>query len=610
MIEAKTEMEKRLEKAKADAQKKKAQAIEADYLARKEERRKRESEWLLSGKFVAGEQYYDVMPDGEVAEEDKRFFWQSRRVFNRIAPTIDARMAKLVRAIPKLRVRAFSGDEAEVQAAKLSTAILQSVKEKLSLHAEIEKGTRWAEVCGSVFYKIVWDAQAGKRVGTDGDGNPVYEGEISVSVTPPFEIFPSSLCAENMAETESLIHAKVVPAAYVFEKFGVAVTPSEIPVSTLGGDNGRMKDGVVYIERYTLPTQAYPDGRLEIVAGGELLYEGDLPYLNAGDGGRTYPFVKQDCLSSAGNFFGGSIVARLIPLQRAYNAVRNRKHEFLNRAAFGVLTVEDGSLDADELADEGLAPGRVLVYRQGGNPPKFLDGGDLPAQFEREEEWLEKEFAVLSGISDFSQRSYTAAVTSATGLQLMLAQDNSRLQNTVAALESATQEIGRHILRLYKQFAGTARLASVSGEGDAVQSYYFNASDLHADDVTFESEAIVSVEEKRETLLRLYEAGILTGEDGKVSTKHKNEILEAFGLEALEGEKDVVTLHIQKAAQENIAFATGEVAVEDFDDHAVHIAEHTRHLLTVCLQGRDGAQTKARATAHLNAHKRKLKDEE
>ena len=601
------EMEEKVQKAKLLAKKRKAEEIEKDYLERREARRARESEWVLCGKFMQGDQYCDVMPSGDIAEEEKRYFWQSRRVFNRIAPTVDARMAKLVKAIPRLKVCAFSDDEEDVQAAKLSTGILQSVKDKINLQEEIEKGTLWAEVCGSVFYKIVWDEKAGKQVGVDAEGNPVFEGEVSVLVTPAFEVFPKDMGAENMSETESVIHAKVVPASYVFEKFGVALKGQDVSVTSLGGGSDTIKDGVVYIERYTRPNDEYPNGALEIACGGELLYEGELPYLNGEGGSRTFPFVKQDCLHMPGSFFGRSVVDRLIPLQRAYNAVRNRKHEFLNRATFGVLTVEDGSLDTEELADEGLAPGRVLVYRQGGSAPKFLEGNTLPTEFEQEEERLEKEFAVLSGVRDYTQKSYTSSVTSATGLQLLLSQDDSRLQNTVAAINHASKEIGRHILRLYKQFAGTARLTKITGDNERSQIYYFNANELRTSDVLFESEAVLSIEERRETLLRLYEAGILQGEDGKISVAHKNSILESFGLETLDMGKDVSALHTQKAAQENVCFAKEEVEVDDYDDHALHIVEHTKYLLSLHLQRQKG-EAKCRAEAHLKAHQEKIKE--
>lgn len=598
-------------KAEERAKKRKAEEIVADYLERREQRRTRENQWTLCARFLGGQQYCDVRENGEVAEEEKRFYWQTRRVFNRIAPTVDARMAKLVKTVPELRVRAFSAEEGDVQAANLATAILQSVKEKIDLTAELERGTFWAEVCGSVFYKVAWDETAGKQVGTDENGAPICEGEICLSVVPPFEIFPLRMDAEKLEDVESVIHAKAVSAAYIQEKFGVCVKGERMETESFGGGKEKLviDNAVLLIERYTLPHGQDVDGKLEIVAGGELLYEGKLPYLNGEGGTRTLPFVRQDCLRAPGCFFGRGVVEGLIPLQRAYNAVRNRKHEFLNRATFGVLTVEDGSLDTEELAEEGLSPGRVLVYRQGGTPPKFLDGGQLPTQFAEEEEWLEKEFSVLSGVSDLSQSSRPANVTSATGLQLLLSQDNSRLQNSVSALEQATKEIGRHILRLYKQFAGTARLAMVTGKDKRTQIYYFNASDLRASDVTFESEAIVSVEERRETLLRLYQAGILTGEDGNVPAAHKNAVLEAFGLPALETAQSVAALHTQKAAQENLNLRQREVAADEFDDHDLHAEEHMKYLLTLGLRQKDEQEEKQRVLRHLKEHEKYRKKE-
>ena len=120
----------------------------------------------------------------------------------------------------------------------------------------------------------------------------------------------------------------------------------------------------------------------------------------------------------------------------------------------------------------------------------------------------------------------------------------------------------------------------------------------------------MSVEEKRETLLRLYEAGILQGEDGKVSITHKNNILEAFGLETLDKSRDVAALHIQKAAQEHVRFEKEDCEVDDFDDHALHIVEHTRHLLSLCLQGEVDDKRKYRVSAHLKAHEQKQREKE
>lgn len=65
------------------------------------------------------------------------------------------------------------------------------------------------------------------------------------------------------------------------------------------------------------------------------------------------------------------LVARLIPFQRAYNAIKNRELEYINRITMGVLAVEDGSVDLDELEQGELQKGKALVYRQGAAVPQI-----------------------------------------------------------------------------------------------------------------------------------------------------------------------------------------------------------------------------------------------
>lgn len=79
-------------------------------------------------------------------------------------------------------------------------------------------------------------------------------------------------------------------------------------------------------------------------------------------------------------------VDMLVPFQRAYNATKNRKMEFLNRYTLGILCVEDGSVDVDELETDGVTPGKIIVYRQGSMAPEFkLLEGDV-YQFTKAEE--------------------------------------------------------------------------------------------------------------------------------------------------------------------------------------------------------------------------------
>ena len=604
-----------------------AQEIIADFERRREERRSVESGWLLNLHFYSGDQYCDVSPFGGLAEEDKRFYWQSRRVFNHIAPAVEARLSKLERLKPKLRVRAFSDEDGDLKAAKLATGVLRYAQERADFHEMVSRVTAWAEICGSGFYKIVWDENGGRQVAENENGVPVYEGEARVVAVSAFEMYPDRLNAENISDLKSLIHAKIVSADEIYERFGVEVQESELseltvnayatptagklPLDRAGVGKLPCEKGVILIERYSKPCKAFPNGRVEIVAGGKLLFTGDLPYQNGERKERVFPFVKQDCMRLPASFFGASIVDRLIPVQRAYNAVRNRKHEFLNRLSMGVLTVEDGSVDTDELAEEGLLPGKVLVYRQGGKAPEMLDCGSVPAEFAAEEAWLEKEFSLISGVSDLSQNSTPARVTSATGLQLLLSQDESRLAATLASMERAVKDVGRQILRLYRQFAGNARLMTFTGENKKTQIYYFNASELDVNDVQFESQDATSPEEKRATILKLYEAGILTDGEGKLSVENKNRVLEAFGFGSFENARDISALHIAKAGEENLELKGGKLAVDEYDEHTLHITEHTRFLLSAEFKRcKNQEQVKERFIAHINAHKSQMKKEE
>lgn len=63
------------------------------------------------------------------------------------------------------------------------------------------------------------------------------------------------------------------------------------------------------------------------------------------------------------------LVDMLIPCQQSYNALKGRYAEYVDKLSIGRIVVEDGSVDTDTLAEDGLAPDKILVYRQGSVPP-------------------------------------------------------------------------------------------------------------------------------------------------------------------------------------------------------------------------------------------------
>lgn len=596
--------------------------VYADFARRQEERRRTERGWQLNINFINGNQYCDVNLLGELEEENCDYYWQERRCFNHIAPTVDTRCSKLAGIRPRLTVRAASDEDGDRQSARLSSAILNAAYEDCSLDDAVSAATSWSEACGTAFYKVIWDADAGKEIGKTFEGKSVCEGKVKVVAVSPFEIYPETLTEEDLYNQPSIIHARAASAEDIFSAYGVRVEGRDVDeLSTFGSlrdldslnsakaPTFGVKHGYeVVIERYIRPDSHNPDGRLTIVAGGKLLYDGILPYINGESGLRTYPFIKQCSLPVTGKFFGSCVVDRLIPVQRAYNAVKNRKHEFLNRISMGMLAVEEGSVDTDDLTEDGLVPGKVIVYRQGGTPPQMLTLGSVPAEFTQEEERLEEEFSKISGTNDLTQKANAfTSVTSATGLQLLIEQDDARLNVSCDQIKGALRKAGKMILRLYKQFASSLRLLRYAGKNGSVSVVSFKGSDITGDDVVIEAdnETNLTPARRRAALYDMLDRGLFSDEDGKISPAVKSKLLECFGYNGFTPKRDLEELNVKRCAEENSALREGnDVPVKPYDDDKVHVREHTAYLLTEKLDEKQ----EARICAHLQLHKNKISE--
>ncbi len=572
--------------------------VKQDFRNRQQKRKCLETQWQMNMNFFLGNQFCSIGYGGEIEDFEKQFFWQEREVFNHIAPIVEMRMAKLSRIKPKMSILPSSNDFKDVQTAKVSKKVLQSVSNKINISSKVSHALKWSEICGTSFYKVVWNGDAGQTVAQDEKGNAIKNGEVEVSVLSPFEIFPDSDSCETIESCQSIIHARVCSVEDVKTMFNVDVVGQNMnvygfdSVSGLGGlgysSSGtkiidvKKKNSVLVLERYEKPCNEFPNGRLVIVAGDHLVFDGELPFENMIDQKRGFPFIKQVSIEQTGSFWGNSIIDRLIPLQRSYNAVKNRKHEFLNRLSMGVLKVEDGSIDIDNLEDEGLCPGKVLVYRQGSTPPSFLNEEPISSSFAEEEEKLLEEFRSISGMSEVSNSDFNSKNISATALELLVEQDELRLSCSSEAIKFSIKNIASQILHLYKQFAILPRLEKIVGENGEVELLHFNQSDISSDDIIFETQNEISesLSQRRKMLFDLLNAGLLNGENGELSNTSKAKFLELLGLGIWENAQDLNELHIKKAERENQRLVNGEmVELLEIDDNTIHIDSHIAFML-------------------------------
>lgn len=630
-----------------------------DYENRKFLKRAMEQNWLLNMNFLVGNQFSYINSAGEIDEIERKNSAESREVFNHIAPIVESRLAKLGRVRPSFGVRPASASESDLETAKLTKKILDSVSSSLNIPNLLTDATMWSEVTGTVFYKLVWNCNTGtilgyrlpngevldtgtaeklkekydfgegsyaegdeKRKNESGDDfdisklTPLYDGDVSISVCSPFEIFPENNSLYELNDQPSLIHARAIDEGEFEERYGFKAEGETLNTlsldSTLGSDGflsgrssikkvvgERVDNLVLVIEKWIKPCKTYPNGRLTVVGGGRLLFDGCMPY-------SEYPFVKQVSNRVVGSFWGVSVVERCIPIQRAYNSVKNRKLECMSRLCGGVLAVEEGSVDVDDLEDNGLMPGKILVYRNGANVPSFMDAGVIPHELSEEEERLSNELISISGVSELMRNStLPSQVNSGTAINLLIEQDDTRLSVTAENIRNALLQLSKNILNMYKMFVDGYKLAKVTDEFGRLQVFYWNKSDISSSDIVLETanELSESLSSRKQMVFELLKYGLLQNDEGKLDERTKNKVIEMLGFGNWENGVDETALQINRAKMENIM--EGTLYVLPVDNHTIHIKEHTKQILELGAGG--GISNKMdRLLKHIQKHKEVL----
>lgn len=600
-------------------------SIIQDFKKRQQERKPFELSWELNMNFYLGNQFSYISKNGELNDIEKNYYWENREVYNHIAPIIESRLAKLNKIKPTLSVKPFSNSDNDLYSAKLAKSLLQNSLENNNIENLLLSAMYWSEITGTSFYKITWNNSLGNIVGKL-DSNTIKNGDVQISVCSPFEIYPDSNACSEISDCNSIIEARAIPVSVINEKWGMNFDGEDIDIfelnnnAFLSGISGRSNvtkiahstkhNHVLLIERYEKPTSKFPNGKLTIICKDKLLYDGDLPYILSKDGKRDYPFIKQTSTKQIACFWGISVIERCIPIQRAYNAIKNKKHEYISRLTSGVLIVEDGSVDVDNLEDEGLAPGKILIYRAGSKEPKFLNPGNIPTELEKEEERLISEINNLCCVSDITtSSSIPSNISSGSALSLLINQDESRLSLTAENIRIALKQIGTFIIRLYKQFATITRLNKLTDENGKLEIFYWNNSDITTDDVYLSSsnELEESLSDKKSTILELYSKGLLSDSDGNISQETKLKILTMLGFKNWDSFEDVRTLHKNKANRENLNINSLENPIS-VDDHELHICEHTKFLISESNE-QITKENKLKLINHINQHKNYLKEQ-
>lgn len=576
--------------------------VKNEFERRRQEKLPNELQWQLNVNFLSGNQYCDInLETSSVLEIPKLYWYQEREVYNQIAAIVETRLSKLGRVDPSLKTRPATNERQDISSAKVCTAYLKGNYRRLEMLQKIKQGNAWAEIIGTVFHKNIWDGDTGKVV-ANLNGSEVKEGDLKTIVCPAYEIYPDSIYSSTVDDCRSIMHVKAYHVDEIELIWGITLKGRDVDVFNLSQTNigtgglgytanvqkvspTKLANHELVMEYYERPSKKHPNGQLIIVAGNELLHYGELPYKIGEDGERDLPFVRQVCVERPGYFFGISIVERLIPLQRSYNAIMNRINEYLNRCVMGVLTYEDGSVDIEDIRENGIAPGSDIPYMKGAMPPKFMENGSLPTEFTTQLTKLENLFVVISGVSTFARDSAPpVGANSGVAMEIVKEQDDTRLSLTAESIRLAVIKDGQQWIRLGKQYSKMPRMMKYVGKNNDVMVLEWQASDLTTDDVILESENELSQTpaQRKQTVVDMLGQGLFNDPDtGKISRHDKVKIFELLEMGNWESGDDLDELHVTRAQRENLYLEKGMApAIFKYDDDDLHIQEHLRYVLT------------------------------
>lgn len=515
---------------------------------------------------------------------------------NRILPTCQNRLARLLKNEPRWEVRPNSSDEDDKDAARLAQQIIIQLWDQCLVNQKRASLIMWVQQAGSSYLKVSWDPTLGsKKVmpvdkqSEDGQVKRIYElvaeGDIRVDVCSFFEVFPDPL-AMYWSECKSVVQAKIRPLSYFKDHYperGHLVKEEECWINSLqyearinalntqtgasGMSTNMLKDSAIERVYYEEPSKKHPMGRRIITGNGILLDEGVLPI-------DEIPFIKFDDIIVAGKLNGEAIITHLRPLQDQINRGKSMRAAWMNRTLTGKLMAARGHNLAREAYND--QSGEVLEFDPVPNAsdPKPLDVPAIPSYAYEEEETLKGDMNDTAGINEASRGQLPSAQIPAIGMQLLVEQDDTRIGVETESHEHSYAALGRILLKFVAKYYQTSRLLKTAGQDMEYTVREYRGADIRESfDVHVKRGSISpgSMTLKRQEIINLHEKGYLGNPMDPLVLQNTLEMLE-FGDEHKAWKSHSLRMRqIQRGIKQ---IEAGEKPpVSEFDDHALWLQE-------------------------------------
>lgn len=496
---------------------------------------------------------------------------------------------------PTIECIPVNQDLANLEGARIGDLVVEYYLREKGVEEKLRRAAEQALVLTMGFVSITWDYAAGGLYGTDeGDGSPVYEGDIRVENPTIFDV----VYDHNIDDWHDLPWVLVrrqrnkhdLAAQYpdladdiydVVQRQRVQYGDAVMRIKELGLQAD--SDDVDMWEFFLKPCPSAPQGRHMKFIGDVVVHDGPLPY----DHIPVYRIIPDEVLLTS---YGYSPGFDLQGLQEALNS------EFTtilsNHAAFGMqhIWVQSGG---SEPSVEEVSQGLSIINSD--FKPEGINFTNTPSEIFKFSEMLVGQMEYISGVNQVARGQPQPSLKSGTALALIDYKAQQAATPFIASFNRLLEDVATGIIKITREFAVSERMVTLVGKHNQVALERFRAEDLNGiSTVTVDkSNPITRTKAGRVNIAEaMLQAGIVRTSEEFLT------VLETGRLEPLY-ESDKAQLNGIKA--ENELLKQGERVVADkLDNHILHIREHQAELASP--RARLDPERNAMIHTHISEH--------
>lgn len=372
--------------------------------------------------------------------------WRELPRINLLADWYDYTIARLTENPPVLGAIPRDPDRLSAMLADASDIILPKLWDDMDMSRVVFEMVGWMATAGWTFVKTYADFSKTEPVDpqtglADQDEAPSImrllnpgpqgvvnqpeqpDGALNVRVLGPLDARGEWGNSIPWQKKRWHIHRSIMLPRDVSERFGVEVKPDTTiqgasatqyyrlrlergpghygatDLSGYGWGNsgvGPPEELVTVDEMWERPSRDFPQGRLLIVTGQQVLHDGPRPYPRLADYDYTSPITYVEWQRTPGRPYGTSPMERGVPIQRQVNL--GARQILLHRAKMTnpVLLLDASQGLTEEDAESFGRPGSNVVYEGNPSNPRppasFLQPAPLSGDTWKTQEWLEQMF--------------------------------------------------------------------------------------------------------------------------------------------------------------------------------------------------------------------------